>query len=54
MGFKEEDGTLGDILDTVASSDLLLLLISDAAQVCPNSSFRPWGMEIWFSETMGW
>jgi ketol-acid reductoisomerase len=32
MGFKEEDGTLGDILDTVASSDLLLLLISDAAQ----------------------
>lgn len=33
MGFKEEDGTLGDIMDTAASSDLLLLLISDAAQV---------------------
>ncbi|KAL5989628.1 hypothetical protein ACLOJK_010521 [Asimina triloba] len=31
-GFSEEAGTLGDIWETVASSDLLLLLISDAAQ----------------------
>lgn len=33
-GFSEENGTLGDIWETVADSDLLLLLISDAAQVC--------------------
>jgi hypothetical protein len=32
-GFSEENGTLGDIWDTVSSSDLVLLLISDAAQV---------------------
>ncbi|XP_062216785.1 ketol-acid reductoisomerase, chloroplastic-like [Phragmites australis] len=31
-GFTEESGTLGDIWETVSSSDLLLLLISDAAQ----------------------
>ena len=32
-GFTEESGTLGDIWDTVSGSDLVLLLISDAAQV---------------------
>lgn len=32
FGFSEESGTLGDIWETVAESDLLLLLISDAAQ----------------------
>lgn len=32
-GFTEENGTLGDIWETVAGSDLVLLLISDAAQV---------------------
>ncbi|XP_078429124.1 ketol-acid reductoisomerase [Wolffia australiana] len=32
VGFIEENGTLGDIWETVAGSDLLLLLISDAAQ----------------------
>lgn len=32
-GFTEENGTLGDIWETVSGSDLLLLLISDAAQV---------------------
>lgn len=32
-GFSEENGTLGDIWETVSSSDLVLLLISDAAQV---------------------
>ncbi|WOK91377.1 ketol-acid reductoisomerase, chloroplastic-like [Canna indica] len=31
-GFTEESGTLGDIWETVSGSDLLLLLISDAAQ----------------------
>ncbi|KAL9261384.1 Ketol-acid reductoisomerase, chloroplastic-like protein [Drosera capensis] len=31
-GFKEENGTLGDIWETVAGSDLVLLLISDSAQ----------------------
>lgn len=33
VGFTEESGTLGDVLETVAESDLVLLLISDAAQV---------------------
>lgn len=32
LGFTEEDGTLGGVLDTVAESDLVMLLISDAAQ----------------------
>lgn len=32
-GFTEENGTLGDIWETVSGSDLVLLLISDAAQV---------------------
>ncbi|KAL7000548.1 ketol-acid reductoisomerase (NADP(+)) [Sarracenia purpurea var. burkii] len=31
-GFSEENGTLGDIWETIAGSDLVLLLISDAAQ----------------------
>ncbi|TVU20201.1 hypothetical protein EJB05_36400, partial [Eragrostis curvula] len=31
-GFTEETGTLGDIWETVSGSDLVLLLISDAAQ----------------------
>uniref|UniRef100_A0A0D3F0S4 KARI N-terminal Rossmann domain-containing protein n=1 Tax=Oryza barthii TaxID=65489 RepID=A0A0D3F0S4_9ORYZ len=30
-GFTEESGTLGDIWETVSGSDLVLLLISDAA-----------------------
>lgn len=33
VGFTEESGTLGEVLETVAESDLVLLLISDAAQV---------------------
>ncbi|GLT37403.1 hypothetical protein SLA2020_117210 [Shorea laevis] len=32
VGFTEENGTLGDIWETVSGSDLVLLLISDAAQ----------------------
>lgn len=32
-GFTEENGTLGDIWETISGSDLVLLLISDAAQV---------------------
>ncbi|KAI4363859.1 hypothetical protein MLD38_020026 [Melastoma candidum] len=31
-GFTEDKGTLGDIWETIAGSDLVLLLISDAAQ----------------------
>ncbi|CAL5380783.1 unnamed protein product [Camellia sinensis] len=31
-GFNEENGTLGDIWETISGSDLVLLLISDAAQ----------------------
>ncbi|KAK3404813.1 hypothetical protein EUGRSUZ_K01105 [Eucalyptus grandis] len=31
-GFSEENGTLGDIWETISGSDLVLLLISDAAQ----------------------
>jgi ketol-acid reductoisomerase len=31
-GFTEENGTLGDMMDVVAESDIVLLLISDAAQ----------------------
>lgn len=32
-GFTEDNGTLGDIWETIAGSDLVLLLISDSAQV---------------------
>lgn len=32
-GFTEENGTLGDIWETVSGSDLVMLLISDSAQV---------------------
>ncbi|KAF8411044.1 hypothetical protein HHK36_003583 [Tetracentron sinense] len=38
-GFTEESGTLGDIWETVSGSDLVLLLISDAAQL---QEFRHW------------
>lgn len=38
-GFTEENGTLGNIWETVAGSDLVLLLISDAAQVKLHSCF---------------
>ncbi|KAJ8761365.1 hypothetical protein K2173_001495 [Erythroxylum novogranatense] len=31
-GFNEENGTLGDMWETISGSDLVLLLISDAAQ----------------------
>ncbi|KAM0960331.1 hypothetical protein ACFX2I_025300 [Malus domestica] len=31
-GFTEENGTLGDIWETISGSDLVLLLISDSAQ----------------------
>ena len=31
-GFTEEDGTLGETFDIIAKSDLVMLLISDAAQ----------------------
>ena len=31
-GFSEEDGTLGEMFDVIKGSDLVILLISDAAQ----------------------
>src|SRR5918992_4920794 len=31
-GFSEEDGTLGEMFEVIRNSDLVLLLISDAAQ----------------------
>ncbi|MFS7988301.1 putative ketol-acid reductoisomerase (NADP(+)) [Helianthus anomalus] len=31
-GFSEENGTLGDIYDTISGSDLVMLLISDSGQ----------------------
>lgn len=33
VGFSKKDGTLGEVFDVVAKSDLVILLISDAAQV---------------------
>lgn len=33
VGFSEENGTLGDIYETISESDLVMLLISDSAQV---------------------
>jgi hypothetical protein len=32
-GFSKKDGTLGDVFDVISNSDLVVLLISDAAQV---------------------
>jgi ketol-acid reductoisomerase len=32
VGFNDADGTLGEVFDVIGSSDLVLLLISDAAQ----------------------
>jgi ketol-acid reductoisomerase len=32
-GFSEKDGTLGEVFDVVSSSEFVILLISDAAQV---------------------
>jgi ketol-acid reductoisomerase len=32
-GFSKADGTLGDVFDVISSSDMVVLLISDAAQV---------------------
>ena len=33
VGFSKKEGTLGEVFDVVAGSDLVILLISDAAQV---------------------
>jgi ketol-acid reductoisomerase len=32
VGFREADGTLGEMFEVIRESDLVLLLISDAAQ----------------------
>lgn len=34
-GFKESDGTLGEVFDMIAQSDFVILLIADGAQVPP-------------------
>jgi ketol-acid reductoisomerase len=39
-GFSEENGTLGDIWETISGSDLVLLLISDSAQVNQSWNIR--------------
>ncbi|XP_014492143.1 uncharacterized protein LOC106754618 [Vigna radiata var. radiata] len=39
-GFTEENGTLGDIWETVSGSDLVMLLISDSAQYTRYSALR--------------
>ena len=39
VGFSKAKGTLGEVLDVVAESDLVVLLISDAAQV--SGSIKP-------------
>jgi ketol-acid reductoisomerase len=33
-GFSKSDDTLGEVFDVISSSDMVVLLISDAAQVC--------------------
>ena len=35
VGFTEADGTLGEVFDVISKSDMVILLISDAAQVGP-------------------
>lgn len=35
-GFTEENGTLGEVFEVISQSDFVILLISDAAQVCPS------------------
>lgn len=42
-GFTEDAGTLGEVFDVVAKSDLVILLTSDASQVRmpPAGSLRP-------------
>ncbi|KAJ4849264.1 hypothetical protein Tsubulata_018516 [Turnera subulata] len=39
-GFTEENGTLGDIWETISGCVLVLLLISDAAQVCHRNTLE--------------
>ncbi len=39
-GFTEEAGTLGEVFDVVAASDLIILLTSDASQV-PHRPLMP-------------
>lgn len=46
-GFTEEEGTLGEVFDMVSTSELVILLISDAAQVlnpcpCMPEPYRYW------------
>ncbi len=41
VGFSKKDGTLGEVFDVVAESDLVILLISDAAQASAGSMGSP-------------
>lgn len=42
VGFKEADGGLGEVFDVVSASDMVILLISDAAQVLfPSTASMP-------------
>ena len=40
-GFTEDAGTLGEVFDVVAQSDLVILLTSDASQV-GTAAAKPW------------
>lgn len=57
-GFTEEAGTLGEVFDMVSTSELVILLISDAAQVCRQlifpshpSPFQPSSLTIRFDDS---
>ena len=45
-GFTEEQGTLGEVFDVVAKSDLIILLTSDASQarIPPPNGLRSQGL----------
>lgn len=40
-GFRQADGTLGEVFDVIASSDFVILLISDAAQASSSTARSP-------------
>lgn len=42
VGFTEADGTLGEVFDVISKSDMVILLISDAAQVGPAPAGASW------------
>lgn len=40
--FTEDDGTLGDVFDVISRSDMVVLLISDGAQVWRSPQIHYW------------